>query len=349
MDVEKPDRVQPDPTPKPHVTPQAKPDPTPHDYLRPFRTGKSKVPINTLTTGTVSPSTWLSKLDISDEGSDEVTLVTSYINIGKYRNDDTRYAYTPDSFRRWMTAFCRILNPVVVFMNDDNDLNLFGNIRSFVPNHKTHMFRISKSNIWSFSLLPNISQIYKSWPKHNPFTTVPHYTSIAQAKYEFLAVAMKENPFKTKYFAWMDIGYFRGMAHPIVTVNETPLSLYLPPMLDQKKVAFGESHQRDEDVTPSEILKQRITWVSGSMFVGSASTMHKWVLQYVKYVNRFLQKGLIGVDQHVVHAMFQTGDKLDVDLQSYSFEGLHDQKHHLGFLCRDEGAKKLGNKGIGTE
>ena len=349
--VEKPAvKVTPKPKPKPEPKPPSAKKPSPTklpvattaaDFLKPFRAGKSKVPVTTLTTEKVSPSTWFRKVPVSDTGADDVTLVTSYINIGRYKNDDNHFSYTQATFRRWMTSFCRIKNPVVVFMNDDNDLQLFGNIRSNVPEHRTVMYKVAKFSLWSFSLLPNITKVYRTYPRHSPSTTVPHYTSITIAKYEFLAIAMKKNPFKTKYFAWIDIGLFRNMATPVANIDDPIMNLYLPPMLDQKKIAYGQIHDRDEDLKPSEVLRFRKQWISGSIFVGKASTMKKWILQYAKYVDQFLQQGYIGTDQYFIYAMFQTKEELDVDIQTYTWQGHYNPTHHLGFLCRDEGARKI--------
>ena len=337
------------PKPKPEAVPKQTPKPAPKkapmvpttvDYLKQFHMGKSKVPITTLTAEKESPATWFRKVPVSDTGADEVTLVTAYLNIGRYKNDDNKYIYTPENFRRWMTSFCSIQNPVVVFMNDDSDLRLFGNIRSNVPNHRTKMYKVSKSSLWSFSLLSNISKIYKTFPKHSPSTTVPHYTSVTIAKYEFLAIAMKENPFNTKYISWIDIGLFRNLATPVARIGDPLMTLYLPPMIDQNKIAYGQTHDRNEDLNPNEVLRLRKQWISGSIFTGKVSTMKKWILQYVKYVDQFLQMGIMGTDQYLLYAMFQTKEELDVDIQTYTWQGHYNLIHHLGFICRDEGARK---------
>ena len=334
------------PAPKPAPTPvAAKPKKLPAvattvDPLKPFQTGKSKVPINSLVTEKTSPASWLPKIPVTDIGADKVTLVTAYLNIGRYRNDDNKFTYTSAVFKQWMTSFCRIQNPVVVFMNDDSDLQLFGSIRSNVPNHRTAMYKISKSSLWSFSLLPNITKAYKTYPKHSPSTTVPHYTSVSFAKYEFLSIAMRENPFKTKYIAWIDIGLFRNMATPVAKIGDPLLTLYLPPMLDQKKIAYGQTNERSEDLKPSEVLRLRKYWISGSIFVGKATTMKKWILQFVKYAEEFLRNGYSGTDQYLVYAMFQTKEPLDVDIQPYTWQGHNNPMHHLAFLCRDEGARR---------
>ncbi len=328
------------PTQKAQVEVKATNTPQPSqgpDPLKPFRTAKTKVAVNTLLAD--NQLNWLPKMDVNEYGEDDITLVTAYINLGRYRNDDTKLTYSPDLFKSWMTAFCRIENPVVVFMNDEKDLSLFGNIRTHVPNHKTFMYKVSKNDLWSFSLLPNITKIYQGWPKHSPLTTSPQYTCTSHAKYEFLASAMRENPFKTKFFAWIDIGYFRDMAKPIVEPGPT-FSLYLPPMLDQGKIAYSEVQPRTGDQNPSDILKFRKPWISSAMLVGKTTTMKRWVIQYMKYVNKFLEGGLSGADQYLIHAMFQSGEEMDVEIQTYSSEGFPDPGHHLGFLCKDEGNRK---------
>ena len=102
-----------------------------------------------------------------------------------------------------MKHFAKIETPVVAYFTDDEDVNIFKNIRQ---GKSTYIVKVSKEGLWAFSLLDDIAKIYRqySYPKHNPYTTVPEYTSAMHAKYEFMAKALKEIHSKLNSFAgWM--------------------------------------------------------------------------------------------------------------------------------------------------
>ncbi len=295
---------------------------------------------------------WLPSLPSNDDGIDDITIVTAYINIGKYKNDETNFYYSPDLFRSWMMLFAKIENPVIAYLNDGQDYDLFNNVRMKLPSAKSKVVRVAKEKLWAFSLLPNVTDIYKNttYPKHNPNTVVPHYTCISHAKYEFLAMAMRDNPFNTKYYAWVDVGIFRNMAAQVDTLPT--FSMYLPPMLDTNKVAYAQVADREEDLTAKDIILNQKIWVSGSMFLAKSSIMKKWIQLYVKYLNNFLSQGLMNTDQYITHAMLQSGDELSPQIQTYTWQGIHTAQHYLAYLCKDEGERrkklsaiKMGAKG----
>ena len=293
---------------------------------------------------------WLPSLKLSDDGKNIVTLVTAYINIGTFMNDDHRAFYSPELYRTWMTAFSKIENPVVAYMNDENDIKHFKAIRANISSSATKIIRVSKDSLWSFSLYHDIQTIFQNpgYPKHSPNTYVPAYSCVMHSKYEFVAMALKSNPFNTKYFAWIDIGHFRDLTQ---NLNISSFSLDLPPRFDPQRVAYGEvfsflSH------TEEEVFKRSRVWVSSSFFIAKASTMKQWILQYVNSVQKYISQSLMNTDQQVIYCMHFHRIDLEVEIQTYINTGHYDPWFQLGYLCKEQGelkkssAKTLSDKNI---
>ena len=287
---------------------------------------------------------WLPDLEIKEEElSDDITLVTAYINIGSFLNDDQRVEYKPEMYHKWMTVFSRIENPVVAYMTHDADIEIFKRIRANISSAPTQVIKVNES-MWAFAMKKDIADLFDDvkYPKHSPNTFVPEYSCVMHAKYELTARTIQSNPFKTKYMAWIDIGYFRQISEE---VNGTRFLLALPPKFDEKRVSYGEvfhflSH------TEEEIFKKNRVWVTGSFFLSNITTLKQWILEYAWYTERYLQMKLMNTDQQIVYAMYYHRGELSVDIQTYTWQGMYDPWFQLGYVCKDEG-EKLKRKKLG--
>jgi hypothetical protein len=95
------------------------------------------------------------------------------------------------------------------------------------------------------------------------------------AKYEVMHWAVMENPFRTHYFCWLDVGLFRDLD------PEGPrFSLYLPEGFQQNSVAYQLVHDRDIAATAEEIVRKNLFWVCGGFFIGTARTIYLWTAEY---------------------------------------------------------------------
>ena len=292
-----------------------------------------------------SPLQWLPDLEIKEDGlSEEITLVTAYINIGSFLNDDQRVTYKPEMYHKWMTVWSRIENPVIAYMNNDTDIEIFKSIRANISSAPTKVIKVYNETMWAFAMRKDIKKVFEDdkYPKHSPNTFVPDYACVMHAKYELTAKTIQHNPFKTKYMAWIDIGYFRQISEE---VNGISFMLSLPPKFDENRVSYGEvfhflSHTEDE------IFKKNRVWITGSFFLSKVSTLKQWILEYAWYTEQYLQMKLMNTDQQILYAMYFHRGELSVDIQTYTWQGLYDPWFQLGYVCKDEGErlkrKKLG-------
>lgn len=274
-----------------------------------------------------------------DKLQDDITIVTAYFNLGPFQKGDTQPAnFTPFLYHSWIHVFARIENPVVAYFERDEDVQLFQRIRARrFPENQTRVYKASRSDLWSFGLLPLIQKIYKKdgYPKYHPGTVVPEYSATMHAKYELVHRTALENPFKTKYFSWLDVGLFRSVWEGS---KEPNFWLYLPPNFDPTKVAYAEVFNRSTGIDPKRIFILNKEWVCGCIFIGRIDTMIKWTEQYMNATEKYLQKGYMNTDQQVLYSMANEG--YPIEMQVYQKPAEYEAWFHLGYTCMEEGAKR---------
>ena len=57
--------------------------------------------------------------------SNELTVVTAYFHIGNIPKGSPSAIRTPDTYRRWMTIFARLDNPLVAYVDSARHEELF--------------------------------------------------------------------------------------------------------------------------------------------------------------------------------------------------------------------------------
>ncbi len=276
-----------------------------------------------------APLSWIQKVPVKDTFRTDMTVVTGYVNIGNFQNEDEGRTHTPELYRKWLKPFALIDNPVIAYFTDDQDVSTFKQIRE---GKSTYIVKVTKEGLWAFTLLDDIAKIYRqhSYPKHTPYTTMPEYTSAMHVKYEFMARALKENPFKTNYFCWMDVGLFRN----VTKQPSRSLLLDLPTLFDDKRVAYSQIRAR-EDFPVEQIFHETKVWVCGCIFMAKGTIMKKWIFEYMRYVDKFLTEGIINTDQQVLYGMYMSRDERLVDIQAYHWHGQYHQWFENGYMCED--------------
>ena len=269
---------------------------------------------------------------------DDVTLITGYIDIGSFNKGHPDIFRSKRDYMTWMKIFSKIRNPVVAFIEKQEDQQYFSDIRTQGGLQNLTIIRnVQRNATWAFSLLPRIREVLAKghYPKHYPNTVVPEYQPIQHIKYEYVNDVAKHNPFRTKYFAWIDIGLFREIAEK----NVKPFKLYLPPNMDLSRVAYNEVTPA-RDVTTQDIFRNNLYWVCGCFFIGARPTVLRWTVEYMNYTEKYLGQGLANTDQRVIYAM-QRNDSPAMRIQVYKPLNKADPWFDLGYRCREEGLKRM--------
>ena len=245
-----------------------------------------------------------------------------------------------------MRIFQFIENPVYVYVDDEKYATIFQLARQkYFPN-RTKIIILDREDIWSFNLRRNISYIFSNpgYPKFYPNTINPNYSCAMHSKYEVLQKSIRDNAFSTKYFAWIDVGYFRKY---LEENNPQPFKIDLPPNFVPNKVAYNEVFS-PSNRTLNEIICKNAVWVGGGFFIAEFHVMLKWVEDYIFFTERFIELGLMSTDQQVIYAMNQPSiykkiGKPRIDIQTYR-GNRPEEWFYLGYLCKNIGqCLKFGN------
>ena len=258
-------------------------------------------------------------------------MVTAYVNIGRFQKGEGRTYFTPDLYHKWMTIFDRINNPVVAFLESEEDVKYFTELRSKFPANRTKIVWFNRNDTWAFGLKSKISDIFSQpgYPKHHPNTVVPEYSCAMHAKYEFMSTVAQENPFRTKYISWLDIGLFRSTVYS----DKRVFHLSIPPKFQQNKVAYTQVYDRNTLQLPKTIFHGNSVWVCGCYFVATTSVMSRWVDIYRLAVEFYISHKLMNTDQQVLYSLFND-NKSSVHVQIYKGDGRFNAWFHLGYVSR---------------
>ena len=141
--------------------------------------------------------------------SENVTVVTSFFDIGTFRKGGPTRLYSPKLYWDWMKCYGTMLNPVIAFFDNDTIRKRFQRIRQPLGENYTKAFLVQRSDMWAFNLRENISRIFNQsdYPKYYPNSANPEYSSAMHAKYEEILIATKANFFCTRYFSWIEMDF----------------------------------------------------------------------------------------------------------------------------------------------
>jgi len=187
-----------------------------------------------------------------------LTVVTAFFDIGTFAKGKNDTKWNATTYHKWMTVLKLVENPLIVFVDDDNYADYLQNIRTNSSSRPTRIIKLNRTQMWSFSLVPEISEIFNQndYPKFYPNTVVPEYSAVMHAKYEVMELAILSNPFRTKYFCWLDIGLFRDLVR-----NTKPFTLALPRNHSKDSVSVNILNSRQNNLTAMEIVVDNLVWV----------------------------------------------------------------------------------------
>jgi len=130
--------------------------------------------------------------------------------------------------------------------------------------------------MWTFGLRSKIAQIFETGGnvRHYPNTVVPDFATAVNAKYEIVRMAVVENPFRTRYFCWIDAGYYREVVQSVE--HGALFSVCLPPNFRSDSVAYMEVIKINKTLSAEDIVRDNINWVAGGFFVAQSNVMLLW-------------------------------------------------------------------------
>lgn len=107
---------------------------------------------------TFTPHPKFGKTIVKPVQSTGLTLVTAYFNIGTFTKIKLNTVHNSDLYREWMSQYSKILNPLIVYVDNTVDLKHFENVRKGLP---TRVVQLTRSLLWTFTLQNATSRIFK--------------------------------------------------------------------------------------------------------------------------------------------------------------------------------------------
>jgi len=229
--------------------------------------------------------------------------VTAYFDIGKFQKGRGGGMFTPQLYRKWMTVFAQITNPVVAYFDDVDHAAFMRDLRKKLS--RTRIIVVDRKTLWSFcELEPRIAAIFsqENYPFDPPNTVVSKYSAAMHAKYELMRWAVQNNPFRSAYISWLDIGLFRDLATDFVDDSKS-FQLGIPPRLNRSAVAYAVVSPRstfNPTFTAEQIVRSNFAWVCGCFFIARVDVMWRWTTEYLSAVERMVSENWISTDQQVI-------------------------------------------------
>ena len=269
--------------------------------------------------------------NLSDD--EHLTIVTAYWDLGTFKKGSSQ-TFTRKTYYDWMRSFQFMTNPLVVFTDSEEFINITKKFRGDFRK-KTRIFKVKRDVFWPFQLIKQIKAIYSqpTYPKHHPNTVIPEYSAAQHTKYVVLAKTAQRKYFKTPYYAWLDVGYFRDIAH-----SNDYYTLNPPKDFNPSKIAFNRVYNVQLKQKPSHIFMGNMVWIGGGLALGVPEVIERFEEMYHKAVLYFLDENLMNTDQQVLYSLYSDEGRKKlhpaVDLQLYIPKGSINPWFYLGFLCR---------------
>ena len=290
-------------------------------------------------------------VNLNTLSENELTIVTAYFDIGKFRKDAKGFR-SWQLYRKWLTVFARIKNPVVAYFDNADHADAMRVLRQKHP--KTGIVVVDRKKLWCFrEMEPRIAKIFsrKNYPRHPPKTILSTFPTVMHSKYELMRWTIRDNPFRSAYIAWLDVGLFRSLANDnnvSSAVDDSKLfRLAVPPNLNSSAVGYSVVYPRSPNptLTAEAVVRLDLTWVCGCFFIGRVDVLWRWTTEFLTAVERMVSENWISSDQQVITWLMLGEGKKKIQpktsLQLFSGErgnGI-DKWFYLGYL-----AKKIGEQ-----
>lgn len=311
-------------------------------------------------------------IDVNRLSPDELTVVTAFFDIGSFEKGAGGPTMSSAVYRRWMSTFARISNPIVAYFDQISDADLMRLYRRGLPANRTRVVLIDRRRTVSFGRFrPRIDDTFRrpGYPRRSPNTSNANYSAAMHAKYELMLRTIAENPFNARYYCWLDVGLFRellprraGDDNFLLRVVDDDddgsggekgrFSLGLPVGFDDDRIAYTEISEPDRlqkrRPTAEEIVRHEYVWVCGCFFMGRADRMATWAVEYLLGVDKMLDAGWMSTDQQVIYWLFHgTGKKVirtATQIRTYRRSpgdgGGYSDWFYLGYLAKEAGENR---------
>jgi len=217
------------------------------------------------------------------------TVVTSYHN-GKNK-------YTHEHYLKWAKNFLSIPFDLVVFTNKEN----ISWIRELRGNLPLVLIEKNLEDFQHYNFFQKYKDIAELDNERNPNTGVKYHSAelyiIWNEKVKLVNQAIKENPYKSNFFIWCDIGTFREESY--IKNNFTSDKL-----INSNKMTFVMNSEIDDQYYRNGYLIDIVLGAQGNLQIGDHRSWKVYDYLYNQIRDELLLKNeTIGKDQTITSTM----------------------------------------------
>lgn len=279
--------------------------------------------------------------------TNDITIISSFIKTPSVQQQqhETK-SELAEKTKNWIKIVTKIKNPKVIYINDDNGIFKNKTVMDSMDN-TINVRPVRLNETWAFKLQPYVAETVFKAIYANQLQDNDHIKQnlASYLKYEFIYNTVKQNPFCTQYFGWMETDLFTQQISKYEKVKD--FEVYIPSDLDSTRVSFYQQ-QPKENLTRDEILIGNKRWLCEDIIVGDYSHMASFTLNFMKRVVRYLDKGLTSTSGSIIYAMYMHDmEEKSTKLQVYEpndTSQINDLCSKLGVLLMESGVAKATKK-----
>jgi hypothetical protein len=157
---------------------------------------------------------------INEMQKKNLTIVTAYFKVNRtrvadgYTNGRKKEDMPKDShgiYKEWMKGLLSYNGPMIIY-TDEHSFEYITDLRKNSIS-KTKIIKTTIDKLDAYKYFKDLDNTKKYptmiWKEHDNNNINRDLYTIWNSKFGMLKNAVKKNPFKTKYYAWFDIGYIR--------------------------------------------------------------------------------------------------------------------------------------------
>ena len=245
-----------------------------------------------------------------------VTIVTAFFDISRETKGDGRRL---EEYMEWIKQTLK-LNCYLYIVTEARFIDFMRSIRPAEYNHKTVFKADTLENAMFYKYLPSMREImesdeYRSRIMHPSRVEckLPEYNVIQYSKFGWLCDAIRENPFQSEYFFWMDIGISRFFENMELS-REYPNPQALERLIDSRNKGnetldrFIIQKRWDLDTFP---IDDNFIWRSDNLLKGGMFGGSKECIQRINksidliFKTQMLDKGCVNNEQITLALLYK--------------------------------------------
>jgi hypothetical protein len=200
-----------------------------------------------------------------------VTIVSAFFDINRDIKGDGR---TIDEYKKWIKETLK-LNCNLFIITEEKFRNLF---ETNNPNHFLKIINFKDSYYYKYydemkKILENDEYKKKITHPNRVECKLPEYNIIQYSKFHYLDIAIKENPFNSEYFFWLDVGASRFFYNLDLSIK-FPNNMSL---INNNKNKFFVQQRNDLQYynINDNIVWDSVNLIYGTMFGGNKTIIEK--------------------------------------------------------------------------